>query len=422
MAPHLLDYEQQDCQEFLRFLLDGLSDDLARKRTPLSMDDDKSQFGEVTLEATDMTEIKKRSEGEELGESPANSPIKPNHASDTISMQPRPPSEQRPSKQAANSEGSVTEPAIVETNSSGDSREPLKIGIEKPQFSARTVQRLRFLTSEASQAADSSAGKIPGRELQLLGTAGSRGNSSNQLSSSDDCIDSKPNDPTRRLSSSDGAATLATSRRHDEVSVVTAPARLDAAVIKGPSISDIARGSPQKSIGKSIGAGEDFETKISQSSSSGTMGTFRALQQRAKERRNTDNSTSTTVDKVGQFPTTSSITLAHVETAIKESEKAWTAYLAKNDSIITDIFGGQLQSSIECLTCHHRSLCFDPFLDLSIPIVSSGQEGSDSRWRGRDREPVKCSLHACLEEFSGVLMALVCYDKVLVVAIIFDSD
>ena len=27
-APHLLDYDQQDCQEFLRFLLDGLSEDL----------------------------------------------------------------------------------------------------------------------------------------------------------------------------------------------------------------------------------------------------------------------------------------------------------------------------------------------------------------------------------------------------------
>ncbi len=28
-APHLLDYEQQDCQEFLRFLLDSLSEDLS---------------------------------------------------------------------------------------------------------------------------------------------------------------------------------------------------------------------------------------------------------------------------------------------------------------------------------------------------------------------------------------------------------
>ena len=40
--------------------------------------------------------------------------------------------------------------------------------------------------------------------------------------------------------------------------------------------------------------------------------------------------------------------------AIQESKNAWTSYLDMNSSVITDIFAGQLQSTIECLTCKNR--------------------------------------------------------------------
>lgn len=36
------------------------------------------------------------------------------------------------------------------------------------------------------------------------------------------------------------------------------------------------------------------------------------------------------------------------------SDKAWGGYLKYNDSIITDIFAGQLMSTIECTTCHNK--------------------------------------------------------------------
>ena len=42
-----------------------------------------------------------------------------------------------------------------------------------------------------------------------------------------------------------------------------------------------------------------------------------------------------------------------------------------NDSVVDDIFGGQLQSTLECQTCRHLSHCFDPFVDLLLPIPSS---------------------------------------------------
>ena len=40
--------------------------------------------------------------------------------------------------------------------------------------------------------------------------------------------------------------------------------------------------------------------------------------------------------------------------ASDESLKAWSSYLDLNSSVVTDIFAGQLQSTIECLTCRNR--------------------------------------------------------------------
>ena len=40
--------------------------------------------------------------------------------------------------------------------------------------------------------------------------------------------------------------------------------------------------------------------------------------------------------------------------AMREAEKAWLGYLKMNESVVTDIFAGQLQSTIECLTCRSR--------------------------------------------------------------------
>eukprot|EP00899_Mesostigma_viride_P011015 jgi/Mesvir1/19915/Mv13186-RA.1 len=51
-----------------------------------------------------------------------------------------------------------------------------------------------------------------------------------------------------------------------------------------------------------------------------------------------------------------------------QAMEAWQYHRSRHDSVIQDIFCGQLQSTIECQKCHRRSHCFDPFLDLSIPI------------------------------------------------------
>ena len=136
---------------------------------------------------------------------------------------------------------------------------------------------------------------------------------------------------------------------------------------------------------------------------------LRSQQQRSKSSGSHSRPSNTEVGGVGVCSTlesvsgtnsASNITIEHVQNAEKESDKAWENYLQRNNSIITDLFGGQLQSSIECLTCHHRSLCFDPFLDLSVPIVSS-VSGAGSIKERLSRESSKCTLSACLEEFAG---------------------
>ena len=54
---------------------------------------------------------------------------------------------------------------------------------------------------------------------------------------------------------------------------------------------------------------------------------------------------------------------------INSQSEIWHNYFRERDnSIITDLFEGQLCSSIKCLKCGYQSLSFDSFLDLSLSI------------------------------------------------------
>jgi len=63
----------------------------------------------------------------------------------------------------------------------------------------------------------------------------------------------------------------------------------------------------------------------------------------------------------------------------------WAQYFKSDDSIITDLFEGQLCSSINCRKCGHMSLTFDNFMDLSVSIPKSrgfGSVGVDDLMKG----------------------------------------
>jgi ubiquitin carboxyl-terminal hydrolase 2/21 len=50
----------------------------------------------------------------------------------------------------------------------------------------------------------------------------------------------------------------------------------------------------------------------------------------------------------------------------EQSEKWFQYYRQRDDSIVTDLFEGQLMSRVGCLSCNHQTYAFDNFLDLSI--------------------------------------------------------
>ncbi|XP_055926811.1 ubiquitin carboxyl-terminal hydrolase 2-like isoform X1 [Argiope bruennichi] len=48
--------------------------------------------------------------------------------------------------------------------------------------------------------------------------------------------------------------------------------------------------------------------------------------------------------------------------------KTWRKYRDTDDSLIVDLFAGQLKSTLKCMTCNNDSITYDPFWDLSLPI------------------------------------------------------
>jgi len=48
--------------------------------------------------------------------------------------------------------------------------------------------------------------------------------------------------------------------------------------------------------------------------------------------------------------------------------EAWTNHSLRNSSIIVDYFHGQFKSTVECPDCGKRSITFDPFCYLSLPL------------------------------------------------------
>jgi len=61
-----------------------------------------------------------------------------------------------------------------------------------------------------------------------------------------------------------------------------------------------------------------------------------------------------------------------------KSNRWWKNYCERNVSVLSDLFCGQLCSTIVCQKCRHVSKAFDPFWDLSLPIPKSRGLGRQS--------------------------------------------
>ncbi|KAA0187369.1 Ubiquitin carboxyl-terminal hydrolase 15 [Fasciolopsis buskii] len=55
------------------------------------------------------------------------------------------------------------------------------------------------------------------------------------------------------------------------------------------------------------------------------------------------------------------------------AKEAWQNHLARNNSVIVELFHGQLKSTVVCPTCHYKSVTFDPFASLNLPLPDLSQ-------------------------------------------------
>ncbi|NWI44048.1 UBP2 hydrolase, partial [Picathartes gymnocephalus] len=77
------------------------------------------------------------------------------------------------------------------------------------------------------------------------------------------------------------------------------------------------------------------------------------------------------VNRVLVRPRASTDSLDHLPDDEK-SRQMWRRYQEREDSRISDLFVGQLKSSLTCSECSYCSTAFDPFWDLSLPIPKKG--------------------------------------------------
>ncbi|XP_039266977.2 ubiquitin carboxyl-terminal hydrolase 32-like [Styela clava] len=50
------------------------------------------------------------------------------------------------------------------------------------------------------------------------------------------------------------------------------------------------------------------------------------------------------------------------------AQEAWENHLMRNQSVIVDLFHGQIRSQVRCMECNNLSVRFDPFTFLSLPL------------------------------------------------------
>ena len=77
---------------------------------------------------------------------------------------------------------------------------------------------------------------------------------------------------------------------------------------------------------------------------------------------------------------------------VELGNRCWRRYLKRDDSPITDLFLGQLRSTLRCEDCSNESVTFEPFWFLSIPIPSL-------KTRTADSDNKNITLQDCLDLF-----------------------
>lgn len=346
-APYLMDYQQQDSQEFLRFLLDGISEDLCRKHSQDDhSNDSSSNCNPKSAPESGALSGAGRSRSSTIAVSlsilPALVPpsISPSPSTPSSSSSPSPgllllsPQNLAGAKPVLISrfvdglsdddDNSVTaqcsasagnSPVLSTPNSSSSSSNSTTHA-----STSSSVTKLREETRHSRRAVDiewSSTKRSSNQSYDEDGLSGSIGSPLDSSSSSSNNINNNIN----------------------KTSAVVYKYRNRWGPFKGSQKSDSdseGGGSNEESSARSAARMNSSSNSNSSGYRSSTAGTRNAYEQVVPTQQPSDS--------------TADLSVA----AEKEARQAWDKYLQLNDSIITDLFAGQLQSTIKCLTCNHR--------------------------------------------------------------------
>ena len=104
-------------------------------------------------------------------------------------------------------------------------------------------------------------------------------------------------------------------------------------------------------------------------------------------------------------PPPSPVTLPRQENTeiVEEAHcEAWRTYVRDNASPVSDHFAGLLRSTVECCKCSHRSIRYDPYLDLSLPLPPPPSSTVRSPLSAKlQKGSTSCTLEKCMEQFTA---------------------
>lgn len=105
---------------------------------------------------------------------------------------------------------------------------------------------------------------------------------------------------------------------------------------------------------------------------------------------------STKIEKDGS----SSAVTSESNSESAKADAAWAEWQHLNSSPISDLFMGQLQSCVVCSKCNGRFTMYEPFWELSLPLIPKSGSNTLTSWFGlKPGGPL--SLQDCLQAFTS---------------------
>lgn len=336
-----MDFQQQDSQEFLRFLLDGMSEDLCRKHSeqealtsPPEHNDKADAKGLTSPTILPM-----------LPHSAGNSPTtgNANAVMDFSRTAPAGSVEFTPAHAHGQGQGHTQQEHRGASQRLRDETHRMRLSSESaaelsnkghPKTASGDATSTQFpkLKNNNQGEEETSAGRVAGSNSKYVTRLRQR---SEQGFEGQDRLSPLPTSTSAVMPFSPGGASVISSAEKG---------RLNAVIRNADEGEDASFEEPEARSKSSDFAEHEQDTPS------------RRLRRPARPRREGDAAAELSAS-VSQSLTLSGVDpqlWARITSAEKEARVAWGKYLKLNDSVITDIFAGQLQSTIECSTCHHR--------------------------------------------------------------------